>query len=346
MAGLDHKESPFSQGLAHTKQQSAQRTTKPLYTSSPSKIPTRPAKPTMKASYFGDISAVGRVGTSASGPKGGDSDANLSAFDKKFRDFHDGSFINEEKYMRNVDPTMEGEYQDSSYDRGPMKKDELYERILHETSGMFSHMGQDNSTVADIFPPKDISQSEKMDFSTKGRVSPRDKSGEQNGKKHGEARKDSKTDLFSEDHSRGLREEILQDLPEFETSETEVSELPSRPKPQPRGRKLSDDDSRARSKRDNLSEKESPEHKSRMSDYNYSMDSFDQSYISERGELVQDLNLLESRGSPTPEFIDSENEDFWLGSGIFFIPPLLNDWQQVQNRDIVIDDKIWLFYIV
>uniref|UniRef100_K1PWY1 Centrosomal protein of 78 kDa n=1 Tax=Magallana gigas TaxID=29159 RepID=K1PWY1_MAGGI len=310
MAGLDHKESPFSQGLAHTRQQSSQRTTKPLYTSSPSKIPTRPAKPTMKASYFGDISAVGRVGTSASGPKGGDSDANLSAFDKKFRDFHDGSFINEEKYMRNIDPTMEGEYQDSSYDRGPMKKDELYERILHETSGMFSHMGQDNSTVADIFPPKEVSQSEKMDFSTKGRVSPRDKSGEQNGKRHGEARKDSKTDLFSEDHSRGLREEILQDLPEFETSETEVSELPSRPKPQPRGRKLSDDDSRARSKRDNLSEKESPEHKSRMSDYNYSMDSFDQSYISERGELVQDLNLLESRGSPTPEFIDSENEDF------------------------------------
>lgn len=77
-----------------------------------------------------------------------------------------------------------------------------------------------------------------------------------------------------------------------------------------RSRKLSDEDSRARSKRDNLSEKESPEHKSRMSDYNYSMDSFDQSYISERGELVQDLNLLESRGSPTPEFIDSENEDF------------------------------------
>lgn len=310
MAGLDHKESPFSQGLAHTRQ-SAQRS-KPLYTSSPSKIPPRPTKPTMKASYFGDISAVGRVGTSATTgpPRGGDNDdANLSAFDKKFRDFHDGSFIDEGKYMRNVDPTMEGEYQDSSYERGPMKKDELYERILHETSGMFSHVGQDNSTVADIFPAKDHSQSEKMDFSSKGRVSPQDKAVELSGKRHGDGRKDSRTDLFSEDHSRGLREEILQDLPSFETSETEVSDLPSRPKPQPRGRKLSDDDSRIHSRRGE-SEKESPEHKSKMSDYNYSMDSFDQSYISERGELVQDLNMLESGASPTPEVIDSENEDF------------------------------------
>ncbi|XP_048749559.1 centrosomal protein of 78 kDa-like [Ostrea edulis] len=309
MAGLDHKESPFSQGLAHTRRTS-QKSSKPLHASSPSKIPIRPTKPTMKSPYFGDISAVGRVGSSTTGPKDGENIANLSAFDKKFRDFHDGSFIDEEKYTRNIDPTMEGEYHDGSYDKGPMRKDDLYERILQETSGMFSHVGPDNSTIADILPVKDHGHSEKMDFSIKGQVPKNKAEPETNGKKQGDVRKESKTDLFSEDYSHGLREEILQDLPDFETSETEVSELPSRPKPQPRGRKLSDDDSKARSRRDNQSEKDSPEHKSKISDYNYSMDSFEQSYFSERGELVQDLNMLESGASPSPEMIDSENEDF------------------------------------
>lgn len=64
----------------------------------------------MKVFYFGDIFVVGRVGIFVLGFKGGDSDVNLFVFDKKFRDFYDGFFINEEKYMRNIDFIMEGEY--------------------------------------------------------------------------------------------------------------------------------------------------------------------------------------------------------------------------------------------
>jgi hypothetical protein len=47
-----------------------------------------------------------------------------------------------------------------------------------------------------------------------------------------------------------------------------------------------------------------------MSDYNYSMDSFEQSYISERGERVVldgDLDLgFGNSPSPPPEIIESE----------------------------------------
>lgn len=64
----------------------------------------------MKVFYFGDILVVGRVGIFVLGFKGGDSDVNLFVFDKKFWDFYDGFFINEEKYMRNIDFIMEGEY--------------------------------------------------------------------------------------------------------------------------------------------------------------------------------------------------------------------------------------------
>lgn len=209
MAGLDYKEFSFFQGLVYIKQQFVQRIIKSLYIFSFLKIFIRFVKFIMKVFYFGDISVVGRVGIFVLGFKSGDSDVNLFVFDKKFRDFYDGFFINEEKYMRNVDFIMEGEYQDSSYDRGSMKKDELYERIFYETSGMFFYMGQDNFIVADIFSFKEVSQSEKMDFFIKGRFFLRDKLGEQNGKKYGEARKDSKTDLFFEDYFRGLREEIL-----------------------------------------------------------------------------------------------------------------------------------------
>ncbi|XP_064595823.1 centrosomal protein of 78 kDa-like [Liolophura sinensis] len=52
---------------------------------------------------------------------------------------------------------------------------------------------------------------------------------------------------------------------------------------------------------------DTPDPKSGHSEANYSMDGFEESYLSERGEVIQDIDLL---GSPSPPLQNSDDDDF------------------------------------
>lgn len=295
MAGLDKKDTPFGRHMSTTTlngtmdiKSSFVSSNSSYVSSSPPKVAPKPLKPTSKLNtFYGDISSSNRIGEGHHGEKPDKFTAKLI---ESFQD-----------------PAMQRGHGDESFGRPShtRKTDELYERILRETSGAFTNVGG----------------SDRMEG----------KGDKQQTKSHTKAL-DTSSDRGDE------KENIMMDLSEL-TSQIPLSksqnseEDPSfidrsgdgRPTPQPRSRKSSEnEDNRLGPKvgkvepfslgrRDN-SEKESPEHRSRMSDYNYSMDSFEQSYVSERGErVVLDGDLDAGFGdspSPPPEVIDSEENDF------------------------------------
>ncbi|XP_069102275.1 centrosomal protein of 78 kDa-like [Argopecten irradians] len=268
MAGLDHKESPFvsASQLPVTKGQSYSQQPKsstPYNNSTASRIPPRPAKPITKTNGFlGDISSSNKVSTSG---------------------FSGGTF----SVPAAKDPTMAGQYEGTYNMADQAKHDELYERILQETSNAFNH----NRVEAALAKGKSQGEGD-----TKNNL--------ENGNSHDKAK----------EWSKKLGEEIV-----FDASEVDDSSKGSRPVPLPRGKSSEDDGpdlQKAKSADSNKAAETAgpgPREGSRMSDYNYSMDSFEQSYLSERGEVVRfdgDFDTYGSSPSPPPQIIESEDNDF------------------------------------
>ena len=200
------------------------------------------------------------------------------------------------------DPTMnesqdQSGYINDSHDEAQKRRDELYERILRDTSNAFNRIGEQNITLnvsADTTgTPVDDSRDD-SDLKP-GVMSPekgqRSRIPRPGGKKRGQ---DSDTEndrsLVSDklDNLKGPGGEIIMSLSPFD-----------------------DDDAGKQSP--NRGEDASPDRggqTSRVSDFSYGMDSFEQSYVSERGEVVHLGDEMDYPESPSPIRQDSDNEDF------------------------------------
>ncbi|XP_063437894.1 centrosomal protein of 78 kDa-like [Mytilus trossulus] len=299
MAGLDKKDTPFGRHMSSTALNGNSSFRSSFISSSPPKVAPKPLKPTSRLNaYYGDISSSKPVGEGQLGGFGSSLEKPDKFTAKLIESFRD--------------PAMQSGYGDESFERPGVKKtDDLYERILRETSGAFNSnvsvnsnerpdgKGDKSGTKSQIKPASvmdDERETEKenimMDLSELTSQLPMSRS-------------------QNSEEDRSLRDSFYKDMSEDE-----------RPTPQPRPRKISESDDKKSggikvgkvepmiaSKKD-MSERES---RSRMSDYNYSMDSFEQSYVSERGErivLEGDLDLgFGNSPSPPAEVIESE-EDF------------------------------------
>lgn len=315
MAGLDNEESPFvsASQLPVTKGQyyySQPKSSTPYSESTASRLLPRPTKPLTKTNgYLGDISSTNKVTTS--GFSGGTFSVPSTA----------------------GDPTMKGQY-DSVYDPTEQaKRDELYERILQETSNVFGHnrpnileaMGKIQGEIMRNDSGTKQGQTIHDDSGSKqGEVIHPDKDTKQPGKSNEDNLNVDNVDTKTKEWSKKLGEEIV-----FDASEVDDSPRPSRPVPQPRARTSSEDEADNVQNRKPTDEPKSrlpagPREEpvggtggsragSRLTDYNYSMDSFEQSYLSERGEVVRfdgDFDTYGSSPSPPPQVIDSEDNDF------------------------------------
>ncbi|KAJ8311456.1 hypothetical protein KUTeg_010811 [Tegillarca granosa] len=285
MAGLDRQGSPFAQQGKSTFPQ------KMSQFKSSSSIPPRPVKPNMKSNgYFGDISSSNWVSASHSSKE--------EEKPVKFGKFFDQESPNKFSYFSARDPTMDSHLNDSSQNGVPSKKDDLYDRIVNETSGAFPHILQ-NGNSENVLQMKSQLGAEKSY---------------------------QKSDDMEKQDMEKVKKGLMEEDYSFEKSDIDQSEShSSKPIPQPRGRKLSAEDGVSdpkpydQGKEDSkenilqMSEKESPEHKSKMSEVNYSMDSFEQSYLSERGEVIHlegDFDIYGSTPSLPQQGIDSEENDF------------------------------------
>lgn len=288
MAGLDRQGSPFAQQGRSTFPQ------KMSQFKSSSSIPPRPVKPNMKSNgYFGDISSSNWVSASHSSKE--------EEKPVKFGKFFDQESPNKFSYFSARDPTMDSHLDDSHQNGGSSKKDDLYDRIVNETSGAFPHLTQNGNTENVLQMKSQMGAVEKL---------------------YQKPENAEKQD--TDKAKRGLMEEDYS----FEKSDIDQSESQShssKPIPQPRGRKSSAEEGGYDSKLQEqgkdasnenihlMSEKEIPEHKSKVSEVNYSMDSFEQSYLSERGEVIHlegDFDMYDSSPSLPPQVIDSEENDF------------------------------------
>ncbi|XP_046585352.1 centrosomal protein of 78 kDa-like [Haliotis rubra] len=191
---------------------------------------------------------------------------------------------------------------------GPARTDDLYEKLLQDTSGVFPHIGQDGAGS-----PAGSLTSTPVVKSTESKAGPVKTT--QPGQE-GQRRKEEKED------AKGRGED--KDRPDNRKPKSDKGHGPSGAGSEVRAR--SQGEGQDASKQFDVSEqseiievldraaspqKESPEHKSKMSDFNYSMDSFDQSYVSEREEVIHLGDDLDLGGSPSPppQAVESE-EDF------------------------------------
>lgn len=272
MAGLDSEGSPFSSN-AREHIQSFQKSF------------------TKSNGFSGDISSSGHVNSSF-GHSEKPTNGNLRP----------------KPYLSNLynqDPVMnesqdQNSYINDSHDEAQKRRDELYERILRDTSNAFNRIGEHNVTL-DVTADTTATQVEEQYTVDSRDEEIKQKSPEKaqrsriprlGGKKKGT---DSDTDqdhsLVSDklDNLKGPGGEIIMSLSPF------------------------DDDDELEGRSPKQEEDVSPDRggqTSRVSDFSYGMDSFEQSYVSERGEVVHLGDEMEYPESPSPIHQDSDNENF------------------------------------
>ena len=211
------------------------------------------------------------------------------------------------------DPTMKNSsYLDDSHDEAQRRRDELYERILQETSNAFRNIGEQDLTInitgdttrmqdesADSRRFADLSK-EDLDLTPLSK-SP-DKTPTQKsriprpGNKKGAGDSDNEQDRSRSEHMESMKGpggEIIMTLSPFEDEADDKSGMES---PDRHGDAY---DSRVASPS-----------KGRASDFSYGMESFEQSYVSERGELVHLGDDDFFPDSPSPNQQQSDNEEF------------------------------------
>ena len=262
MAGLDAKGSPFVQ-----QQPSSKFDTDPN-----ANFP----KPNGKSQVFlGDISGSSRINGSLVG-SGKAVNGNLRT----------------KSYFNSNDGTMSS-FLDYSNDNLKARHDDLYERILERTNGVFNpdvtvDVTVDSTRTADDDDNNRFNETDEMDKKDEKTMNEKEIS-------------DGKNLVVTEsyDSLRGPEGEIIMSLSPFEDEEEEKQ-----------GKIIQN------GKKDDMSERvDSPDKGqgriSRVSDFSYGMDSFEQSYISERGEVVHlgdDVDFYPE--SPSPIGQASDEEDF------------------------------------
>lgn len=180
-------------------------------------------------------------------------------------------------------------YINDSHDEAQKRRDELYEKILRDTSNAFNRMGEQNMTLnvtADTTGTHvDSTQDESgLNLDKSPGKGQRSKIPRASGAKRGT---DSDTDydrsMASEkyDSLKGPGGEIIMSLSPFDDDGKKEDEIPDR-----------------------------AGQASRVSDFSYGMDSFEQSYVSERGEVVHLGDEMDYPESPSPIRQDSDNDDF------------------------------------
>jgi hypothetical protein len=194
-------------------------------------------------------------------------------------------------------------YMNDSHDEAQKRRDELYERILRDTSSAFNRLGEQNITIDVSADTTGTLQDDKMAEDSKDHSDfvpsqkspekmPRSRIPRPGVKKRGS---DSDTD-YERSHisdqlesMKGPGGEIIMSLSPF------------------------DDDDEGGRKSPRNDEVVSPERggqTSRVSDFSYGMDSFEQSYVSEREEVVHLGDDMDYPESPSPIRQDSDNDDF------------------------------------
>jgi len=274
MAGLDAEDSPFN---------NTTRDHVPRFQKSFSK----------NGAFSGDISSNGQINNSINS----EIHANMSDLVDNARP---------KPYLKSVgDPTMKADFVDENTE-AQTKRDELYERILQETSNAFRNIGEQDVTM-NITGDTTRTQDESID--------------------DGRAAEDwRKAGLPTPEKSRiprygaggNPRSGSDQDS-SLERDEKKVINLKMKSSGGEIIRTLSpfdDEDgsfeiSTARNEDGEESRSMTPGGRLTGRDNSYAMDSFEQSYLSERGEVVHlgdDLDYYPE--SPSPIKQDSDNEDF------------------------------------
>ena len=194
--------------------------------------------------------------------------------------------IRPKPYLSSNDPTMSS-FLDESNDTIKARHDDLYERILQGTNGAFRHMGDSDLTV-DV--TGDMTQNQDDNEIIEN---------EEDEREDREIDKDNRLAVTeSYDSLRGPEGEIIMSLSPFDDEEEE-------------NRK---DQGKGEYKKETIQERADTSEKgrvSRVSDFSYGMDSFEQSYVSERGEVVHlgdEMDMYPE--SPSPIGHESEEEDF------------------------------------
>ncbi|KAL4216630.1 Centrosomal protein of 78 kDa [Mactra antiquata] len=176
-----------------------------------------------------------------------------------------------------------------THDEAQKRRDELYEKILRDTSTAFNRIGEQNVTLNISADTSGEVQLENIhnDSDYKHEKMSRSKIPKSSGAKRGT---DSDTEydrsMASEkiDNLKGPGGEIIMSLSPFDDD----------------GNKENDDD---------MHEGGGVGQTSRVSDFSYGMDSFEQSYVSERGEVVHLGEEMDYPESPSPIRNDNDDDD-------------------------------------
>ena len=259
MAGLDAKGSPFVQ------QQSSSK----FNADSNANFPKTNGKSQV---FLGDISGNNKINGSFTGSAKG-MNGNLRG----------------KSYFNSNDGTMSS-FLDDSNDNLKARHDDLYERILERTNGVFNP----DITVDVTADSTQTAGDDDIRFNETDEI---EKNGDKVLKDKDIPDKKNLDVSESFESLRGPEGEIIRSLSPFEDDEEE-----KQGKAIPKGKK------------DDIAERvDSPDkgRMSRVSDFSYGMESFEQSYISERGEVVHlgdDADFYPE--SPSPIGQASDEEDF------------------------------------
>ncbi|KAL3885291.1 hypothetical protein ACJMK2_025374 [Sinanodonta woodiana] len=237
--------------------------------------------PSKSNGYQGDISSDGHI--------------NGSYKTKALQQGLNGSNLRPKSYLSTQDPTMKGLSSGSGgdgfkEDKKSRPADDLYDRLRQETSGIFQHMGDEDHS-ANIT----ADSGKHHDSSNEDRRARRKSPLPQSDKKTEESPRSPRLEKLG---LRGPEGEVIMSLSPFDSDHSKDH--------------FNQSDERDLNTARDTERSEFPDKglASRHSDFNYSMESFEQSYLSERGEMVHlgdDLELA----SPLPqEQIDSDEEDF------------------------------------
>lgn len=283
MAGLDASDSPFN---------NTSRDHMPRFNKSSSK----------SNGYSGDISSDGRINGSFGIPS------------KQMN----GNVRPKPYLTSNVsDPTMKSGYLDESHDEAQRRRDELYERILQETSNAFRNIGEQDLTInitGDTTRTQDESVGQGFGDDTKDRsidlkpVSPEKSPQKSRIPRFGSKKKGTDSDTEAE---KSVRSEHLESI-KGPGGEIIMSLSPFDDDGLPEGDSQLDSPDRRGNADDNFDDSRvaSPNKGGRASDFSYGMESFEQSYLSERGEVVHLGDEDFFPDSPSPIRQHSDNEEF------------------------------------
>lgn len=203
-------------------------------------------------------------------------------------------------YLR--DPVMndsqdQSGYINESHDEAQKRRDELYEKILRDTSSAFNRINEQNITLDVSANTTGTLREDKIDDESKydddDDLKPAPRSPEKMPRskipRPGVRRRGTDSDTDQDQSHLSDKKEI------FKTD----------------GEIIMSFDADGLTPRDD--EAASPERggqTSRVSDFSYGMDSFEQSYVSERGEVVHLGDDMDFPESPSPVHQDSDNDDF------------------------------------